>query len=84
MNEKPSAPRKRPAVYFHKVKKLKNGFQRQDGEAVRARARVSSKARYHADPKTAKAINAAWAKANPEKRREHVRRYWQKNKHGPK
>lgn len=80
MNDSTRAPGKRPRAYFHKVKNQKHGFQRQNGEAVRARSRVSSKAKYAADPTTAKAINAAWAKANPEKRREYVRKHRAANK----
>lgn len=73
--------RKSPPAYFHRPGKNKrqNRFQRQDGAAVRAR----SKAKYHADPEKAKAINAEWHKAHPEAHREHVRRYWQRNKHRP-
>jgi hypothetical protein len=79
MNDAPAGTRKRPRVYFHKVKKRKQGFQRQDPNAVRARAKVSSKARYKADPEAVKAINAACERANPERHREHARKSRQRN-----
>lgn len=55
-----------PEFYHHKFND-KAGYQRQDGEAVRAR----SKAAYLLDPAKAKSINKAWYAANPEKQREY-------------
>lgn len=63
-----------PRVYHHKLKD-KPGFQRQNAKTVRRRSRAT----YHADPEKAKAINAEWAKKNPEARREAVRKSRAKN-----
>lgn len=62
------------STFFHRPRKTKpqDRFQRQDANAVRAR----TKATYHADPEKAKVINAAWYAEHPEKRREHVKRWW--------
>ncbi len=76
-----SATKPLPRAYFHRPGKDRpqNTFQRQNAAAVRAR----SKAKYHANPATAKAINAEWQREHPEARREHVSRWWKRNKHRP-